>query len=57
MVNYQKLYAILCGAASEALDLMPEGTNTAAARRCLEQALEEVEEAYIQGAEDAGETD
>ena len=53
MVNYEKLYAILCGAASEALDLLPDTPETAAARHCLEGALEEAEETYIRNCGEA----
>ena len=53
MVNYEKLYAALCGAASEALDLLPDTPETAAARHCLEGALEETEETYIRNCGEA----
>ncbi len=44
---YQKMYAILCGAASDAIDLLstPEGILSAKLR--LEQALQDAEELYI----------
>lgn len=44
---YQKMYAILCGAASDAIDLLstPEGVLSAKLR--LEQALQDAEELYI----------
>ena len=44
---YQKMYAILCGAASDAIDLLftPEGGLSAKLR--LEQALQDAEELYI----------
>ena len=48
-MNYAKLYAIVCGAASEAVELMDAG-DIAGARACLLAALEEAEELYIRGA-------
>ena len=47
MANYQKMYYILCTAASEAIDAPSEQ-----ARQILRKALEEAEEIYIQTAED-----
>ena len=47
-MNYAKLYAIVCGAASDAVELIDRG-NFEAARACLLAALEEAEELYIRG--------
>lgn len=53
MPNYEKMYACLCAAASEALDLLPETGETAAGRAALQAALLEAEEMYI-SEEDGG---
>ena len=47
-MNYAKLYAIVCGAASDAVELMDAG-DVAGARACLLAALEKTEELYIRG--------
>lgn len=46
MPDYPKMYAILCGAASEAIDRIKEGSADAAAQ-LLQSALLEAEEIYI----------
>lgn len=46
MPNYQKMYSILCGAASDALDQLPEKPEEA--MRILQSALDQTEELYIQ---------
>ena len=47
------MYYILCNAASQALDAMPEdGGDAADAAAILRKALEEAEELYIQTTED-----
>lgn len=46
--DYQKMYAILCGAASDALDVLPATAETLGGRALLEQALEQAEELYLQ---------
>lgn len=48
-VNYPKMYAILCGGISDALDRLPLVPATEEPRRILEQALEDAEEFYLQG--------
>lgn len=48
MPDYPKMYAILCGAASEAIDRIKEGSADAAAQ-LLQSALLEAEEIYIAG--------
>lgn len=50
MVNYQKMYAILCAAASEAIDSLEKIPETEAARKILQDALTEAEERYLQEA-------
>ena len=45
---YQKMYAILCGAASDAADALTPPTNLLLARCILTQALQEAEELYLQ---------
>ena len=50
MVDYQKMYYILCRAMDRALDVLPE--EAAEARQILQQALDEAEEKYIETAED-----
>ena len=50
MPDYPKMYAILCAAASEAIDLLAEGEQ-AEAVNLLQSALSEAEDLYI-GAED-----
>ena len=50
MADYQKMYYILCAAASKALDALSGNVEDAA--RILEQALAEAEEMYIETADD-----
>ena len=47
MPDYGKMYAILCAAASEALDTLPETEENRAGREILQAALDEAEEIYI----------
>ncbi|MEG2175980.1 MAG: hypothetical protein RRY97_03815 [Oscillibacter sp.] len=49
MANYQKMYAIVCGAASDALDALQAG-DPAAAEKTLSAALEKAEELYLDDA-------
>lgn len=42
MPDYQKMYYVLCDAASRAIDALPEQ-----AKQILQQALDEAEEIYI----------
>lgn len=51
MLNYQKLYAILCGAISDALDLLPPLPENAKGLALLENAILETEAQYIESAE------
>ena len=50
---YQRLYAILCGAASDAVDALDNSSNILLARCILVSALQEAEELYIQSSEEA----
>ena len=52
---YAKMYHILCAAASEALDEMPETAENATAAKTLREALEEAEEIYLETAEEVEE--
>ena len=47
MPDYKKMYALMCAAASEALDLLPETEATRPGRDKLQTALLEAEEMYI----------
>lgn len=47
MPNYEKMYAVLCAAASDALDVLPETAENTAGRELLQTALEKAEELYI----------
>ena len=46
MPNYPKMYAILCAAASEAIDRIGRG-DSAGAANLLQNALSEAEDLYI----------
>lgn len=47
MADHRQMYAILCKAASDALDLLPETEENRAARALLQDALLEAEEIYL----------
>lgn len=47
MADYKKMYALLCAAASEALDKLPDSPENKAGRAILQQALYAAEELYI----------
>ncbi len=49
---YQKLYAILCGAASDAIDLLSTSDGLLQAKRTLENALLTAEELYLSAPSD-----
>lgn len=51
MPDHEKMYAVLCAAASDALDALPETADNAAGREKLRAALEKAEEMYINEAE------
>ncbi len=44
---YKKMYAILCGAVSDAIDLLQPLPNSEEVRHLLQEALWQVEELYI----------
>ena len=46
-MDYRKMYGILCRAASDALDLLPETPENEVGRRLLQQALWEAEDVYL----------
>ena len=48
MANYEKMYAILCGAASDAVDLL-ESCGLQQAIDLLKERLLETEAMYIEG--------
>ncbi len=52
---YQKMYAIVCGAASDAIDLLRSRENILQAQTLLENALLQAEEMYINAGEDVPE--
>ena len=52
MGNYQKMYAILCAAASDAIDLIAAGEQERAAV-LLQNALDTAEERYLSDTEDS----
>ena len=54
MPDYRKMYAILCAAASDAVDLLREGRQ-ASAEETLLAALSRAEELYIAAHERTGE--
>ena len=56
MPDYEKMYAILCGAASDALDILPETKENATGRALLQKALDKTEELFITAEDDAPET-
>lgn len=56
LLCYQKMYAILCAAASEAIDQLQEPSNCLYTRQKLQDALLRAEELYLTwGEEDASE--
>ena len=52
MPDYKKMYHILCAAASEALDELPDEPANAAGRETLQTALNEAEDVYIETADE-----
>ncbi len=51
-MDYRKMYHILCQAASDALDQLPETPENAAGRSLLQKALLEAEEVYLSANEE-----
>ena len=54
MPDYKTMYHILCAAASEALDELPDEPANAKGRDILQKALNEAEDIYIDTADDKG---
>lgn len=52
MADYKKMYCILCSAASEALDRLPDIMENMIGRKLLQDALLEAEEVYVGEQED-----
>lgn len=50
MPNYEKMYSLLCCAASEAIDRLPPTPENLPVVSLLQQALNSAEELYIQDA-------
>ena len=50
MVDYKKMYAVLCAAASDALDALPDTAENAVGRDILQTALLKAEEMYVSAA-------
>ena len=50
---YQEMYAILCGAADRAVDLLSEPNGSLQAKIILEEALLSAEELYLSYPEDS----
>ena len=57
MPDYEKMYALLCAAASEALDLLPETEETRLGRDVLQDALLRAAEMYISAGDAVKESD
>ena len=55
MADYRKMYGILCRAASEALDALPDTPGNQSGRELLQEALFKAEEVYINTSADASE--
>lgn len=55
MVDYRKMYSIVCTAASEALDELPDIAVNAKGRQRLQDALLTAEELYLRAEEDVRE--
>lgn len=52
MTDYKRMYFLLCAAASDALDVLPESGENQRGRELLKKALLQAEAIYIEGAED-----
>ncbi len=47
MPDYKKMYALLCAAASDALDSLPDIPENRSGRELLQRALYEAEDMYL----------
>ena len=56
MADYKKMYHILCAAASDALDWLPDNMENMMGRKLLRDALLEAEEVYVSGGDGASES-
>lgn len=56
MVDYKKMYCILCAAASEALDRLPDSIENMMGRKLLQDALLKAEDEYVSSVENTGES-
>lgn len=57
MVEYEKLYARLCGAVDDVLDALGTIPEARHIRQRLQEALLEAEEQYLLSIEETGETE
>ena len=48
MTDYKKMYALLCRAASDALDKLPESKENTEGKELLRKALLDAEDIYIE---------
>lgn len=53
MVNYKKMYAVLCSAIDHALEDLEKSSTAAGSVKILQDALLEAEEIYIASCDDA----
>lgn len=51
MADYQRMYYILCAAASRALDMLPDTIINSEGRKILQDALIKAENLYLQEAD------
>ena len=49
MVEYEKMYAVLCGAVDTALELIEQNSDTRQVAETLQVALNKAESMYIEG--------
>ena len=49
MIEYEKMYAVLCGAVDTALELIEQNSDTRQVAETLQMALNKAESMYIEG--------
>ena len=49
MIEYEKMYAVLCGAVDTALELIEQNADTAQVSEVLRAALNKAENMYLEG--------
>ena len=49
MVEYEKMYAVLCGAVDTALELIEKNADTQQVAETLQAALSKTEDMYLEG--------